>query len=418
MRKFIFIISFAFLFSCIFAGEEEYSFNLSTVQKKPVQFNGYFEFRPVLSVLNRDSRAYYLNFFNIEEGSVVSEYNFNFFLNLTYEKGIFSVVTTSNLLFTNTFDGWENKISLYQAYISIKPSNLISFNLGKVRLKWGKGYAWNPVAFADRPKNPNDPELAMEGFFVFSFDYIKSFKGILQTISISPLILPVNESINPEFGNQSKLIFGGKIYILMADTDIDLMFLSGKNFADRFGIDFSRNISSSIEIHGELSYIPDLEQNERVSYLLGTRFLIRSDITFILEFYKNGLGLSSEETSEYYLQIDNAYQTYLQTGDETALKLIQETTDPVFRSFSSMSDYLYLRIIQKEPFDILYLTPSITSIYNLVDNSFSITPEVVYTPVTNLELRLKLSFFSRIRGSDFGEKQNKLRMEFRGRFYF
>lgn len=400
------------------SGEEEYSFDLSTIKKKPIEYNGYFEFRPTLSVLNKDSRTYFLSFYDVDEGTVINEYNFNLFLNLTYKKGFFSIVTTSNLIFTNTFSGWGNKISFYQAFLSLKPSNSLSFNLGKVRLKWGKGYAWNPVAFADRPKDPNDPELAMEGFVVFSFDYIKSFNGILKTISISPVILPVNESINTEFGSQSKLIFGGKIYFLLGDTDIDIMFLSGKDFDDRFGIDFSRNISSGIEVHGELSYISDLEQNEKISYLAGTRFLTRSDITFIFEYYKNGRGLSSEDTAEYYLKIDEAYQIYLHTGDATTLQLLKESTDTVFRSFASMSDYLYLRVSQKEPFDILYFTLSITSIYNLVDHSCSITPEIIYTPVTNLELRGKISFFSGVSGSDFGEKKNSLRLEFRGRFYF
>ena len=418
MRKFVLILFLIVFTTIVLIGDEEYSFDLSSIKKKPVQYNGYFEFRPVFYGLNKDSRAYYLRFYNDDEGSIINEYNFNLLLNLTYEKGIFTAVTTSNLLFANTFEGWNKKISFYESYISIKPSNSLSFNLGKIRLKWGKGYAWNPVAFVDRPKNPNDPELAMEGFVVFTFEYIKSFSGALKTLSISPLILPVNESINSEFGDQSQLIFGGKIYLLLNNTDIDFMILSGKHFADRFGIDFSRNISSNIEVHGEVSYIPDLKQSERVSYLLGSRFLTKSDITFIFEYYKNGRGLSSDEVAKYYLNIDEAYKTYLQTGDETAIELLQDTTDPVFRSFASMSDYLYLRISQKEPFDILYLLPSITTIYNLIDHSFSITPELIYTPVTNLELRAKISLFSGVSGSDFGEKQNKFRLEFRGRYYF
>lgn len=418
MRKFITILLFVIISITLLIGDEEYSFDLSSIKKKSVQYNGYFEFRPVFYSLNKDSRAYYLRFYSDDEGSSINEYNLNLLLNLTFEKGVFSAVTTSNLLFANTFEGWKNKLSFYESYISIKPSNSLSFNLGKVRLKWGKGYAWNPVAFVDRPKNPNDPELAMEGFTVFTFEYIKSFKGALKILSISPLILPVNESINSEFGDQSKVIFGGKIYLLVNNTDIDFMFLSGKNFADRFGGDFSRNISSNIEVHGEISYIPELKQSERVTYLLGSRFLTRSDITFILEYYKNGRGLSSDEVAKYYSEIDEAYKTFLQTGDETAIELIQDTTDPLFRSFASMSDYIYLRISQKEPFDILYLIPSITTIYNLVDHSFSITPELIYTPVTNMELRAKISVFSGVSGTDFGEKQNKFRLEFRCRYYF
>ncbi|MCK5220722.1 MAG: hypothetical protein KAR14_04015, partial [Candidatus Aminicenantes bacterium] len=186
MRKFVLILFLIVFTTIVLIGDEEYSFDLSSIKKKPVQYNGYFEFRPVFYGLNKDSRAYYLRFYNDDEGSIINEYNFNLLLNLTYEKGIFSAVTTSNLLFANTFEGWNNKISFYESYISIKPSNSLSFNLGKIRLKWGKGYAWNPVAFVDRPKNPNDPELAMEGFVVFTFEYIKSFSGALKTLSISP----------------------------------------------------------------------------------------------------------------------------------------------------------------------------------------------------------------------------------------
>ena len=36
---------------------------------------------------------------------------------------------------------------------------------GKRTLRWGKGYAWNPIGFVERPKDPNDPDLAREGYW-------------------------------------------------------------------------------------------------------------------------------------------------------------------------------------------------------------------------------------------------------------
>ncbi|MDF1594082.1 MAG: hypothetical protein P1P89_21445 [Desulfobacterales bacterium] len=51
-----------------------------------------------------------------------------------------------------------------------------------------------------------------------------------------------------------------------------------------------------------------------------------------------------------------------------------------------MRDYLYFRASIKEPFDLLYFTPAVTTIVNLNDQSLSVTPEVVYTAITNLEL--------------------------------
>ena len=83
-----------------------------------------------------------------------------------------------------------------------------------------------------------------------------------------------------------------------------------------------------------------------------------------------------------------------------------------------MRDYLYLRASQKEPFDILYFTPSLTGIFNVNDKSFSISPELLYTGIKNLELRLKTTFLVGDSYTEFGEKQNYCRIEFRVRYFF
>ncbi len=83
-----------------------------------------------------------------------------------------------------------------------------------------------------------------------------------------------------------------------------------------------------------------------------------------------------------------------------------------------MRDYLYLRVSQKEPFDILYFTPALTTILNVDDRSFSISQELIYTGITNLELRLRGTALVGDRFSDFGEKPNDARLELRVRYYF
>jgi hypothetical protein len=83
-----------------------------------------------------------------------------------------------------------------------------------------------------------------------------------------------------------------------------------------------------------------------------------------------------------------------------------------------MEDYLYLRLSQKEPLDILYFTPSLTVMVNLDDQSWSFTPELLYTGITNLELRLRAGFIRGTRETEYGEKQNDYRFEFRAGYYF
>jgi hypothetical protein len=57
-------------------------------------------------------------------------------------------------------------------------------------------------------------------------------------------------------------------------------------------------------------------------------------------------------------------------------------------------------------------------IANLDDGSRSVSPELLYTGVTNLELRFRLFFLSGDRLTDFGERQNDRRVGLRVRYYF
>ena len=77
------------------------------------------------------------------------------------------------------------KTKIFEGNVSLKPSPAFVAEFGKKTLNWGKGYAWNPAAFLDRPKNPDDPELAREGYIVASVDYTKSWDGqALKTFSL------------------------------------------------------------------------------------------------------------------------------------------------------------------------------------------------------------------------------------------
>jgi hypothetical protein len=433
-RYFLFSPLLVILFSPFCFAEEEYKFDLSEIEKKPYHIGGYVEFRPVLFVLDRDAALYKLRFFDRDEGKTIEEYNGTLQIEGSYEKGIARLFVRTNFDLQYSYLGWdhnETKRMIYEGYLSLKPSDSLGFKFGKQTLLWGKGYAFNPVAFVSRPKDPDDPELALEGVITASADYIKSFSGPLKTFSITPVIFPVYDHINDDFGEIKHLNFAGKIYFLFYDTDIDFLFLTGKSRTNRFGMDFSRNITTNFEIHGEFAFVNN--QTKRVidsqgniseskfdakSYLLGIRYLTASDTTFILEYYRNGTGFSHLEMKDYFSFIDKGYDLFLSNGNDSLLKKASSVTEGNYGRPNPMQDYLYLRVTQKEPFDILYFTPAITGIMNLNDKSVSISPELLYTGITNLELRLKGIALVGQNGSDYGEKPNDYRVELRVRYYF
>ena len=428
------IIGEVIFLSSISLANEEYKFDVSEIEKKLYHIGGYVEFRPILFVLDKDAALYKLKFFNRDEGKTIEEYNGKLQIEGSYEKGIARLFVRTNFDLKYSYLGWEHnevKRMIYEGYLSLKPSDSLSFKFGKQTLLWGKGYAFNPAGFINRPKDPDDPELALEGFVSVSADYIKSFSGPLKTFSITPVVFPVYKHFNDDFGKVNRLNFAGKLYFLLYDTDIDLIGMTGGSRTNRFGIDFSRNLASNFEVHGEFAYINN--QTKRVidsqgriseskfdakSYLLGVRYLTPWDTTFIFEYYRNGTGFSHAEMKDYFTFIDKGYDLFLSKNSPSLLKKAASVTQGNYGRPNPMRDYLYLRITQKEPFNILYFTPAVTAMMNLNDQSLSLSPEFLYTGFTNWELRLKGTTLIGQKKTEFGEKQNNYRIEFRVRYYF
>jgi hypothetical protein len=411
--------------------EESYTFDPAETEKKPYYVGGYLEFKPVLLGLDHDSAFYKLRFFNDPRGQNLLEANGRIQLEGSYEKNIFRIYAKTNTDLKSSYSGESERSTFYEFYGSVKPLTNLKFDVGKKTMKWGKGYAWNPVAFVDRPKDPDDPEQALEGYIVATADYIKSFDGPLTTFSFTPVLFPVYDHVNEAFGNNYKLNVAGRFYFLLYDTDIDLLFMTGGSRTDRYGVDFSRNISTNFEVHGELAYVRNFQKSaldisgnrnmvegDAVSYVIGMRHLTTFDLTTIIEYYHNGQGFSSDDMKNYYAYITRGYNTYQTTGNVAALGNAQQMAEGSYGRSSAMVNYLYVRFSQKEPFHILYFTPSLTWMINTDDQSWSLTPELLYTGITNWEFRLRTGIIVGARNSDFGEKQNDYRIELRVGYYF
>ncbi len=253
----------------------------------------------------------------------------------------------------------------------------------------------------------------------------------MQTIALTTVVLPVGESLNEDFGESHNVDLAARLYLLYKDTDIDFLFLSGNSRSERFGLDFSKNLATNFEIHGELAYIHDQRQItlqedgsllrkevSTLSSLLGIRYLSKNDITSIIEYYHNGGGYSEEELGNFYQFIADGNDQFISAGLEDQLNTARELSLQGYGRPQPGRDYLYARITQKDSFDILYFTPGITAIYNLSDESISLSPEVVYSGVTNWEFRLRFTYLGGKSFTEFGEKLNSSKLELRVRFFF
>ena len=419
-----------FVFPGFVQADDDLSFDLDEFEKKPLEWGGYVEFKWDHIDINQGSGFSQLNLSD-EPESTIDRLTGSLQIDGSYTTGIASF----NLLLKASGQqdelGWLDMADIYEAYAHIKPSPHVTAGIGKKSYKWGKGYAWNPVGFINRSKDPNNPEEALEGYTTLEVDLIKSFSGSLQTAALTVVALPVWQDVNEDFGVVDNINLAAKLYLLYQDTDIDFVYYTGNSRSTRFGIDFSRNLASNFEIHGELAYVPSQKQTallengtlkvqeiSALSGLLGFRYLSENDITSIVEYYHNGAGYTDNEIERFFQLIDDGANQLITSGAETLIDKARELSLRGYGRPYPGRNYLYGKFTQKEPFDILYFTPGLTAIVNLDDLSSSITPELVYTGFTNWEIRLRFSYLSGGTSTEYGEKQNSNKLELRVRYFF
>lgn len=414
------------------AGESDSYFDASEFKLEPFEFKGYAQLQSEMASINNSGTPYQLLYDADDSINRLGQTTASVELEASYNKNAATyLLRTYSSRSQNTIDQLEIEHDIYEAYMSLQLDAGLNIDLGKKLNRWGKGYAWNPVGFVERKKDPSDPELSREGYWVASMDFVKSMDGDLKTIAFTPIVLPNDGEINDEFGEPDHSNLGGKIYLLYRDTDIDFTFLTKGSKTARYGVDFARNIAPHFEVHGEYAYITDtvripLTDNcnagEKVvddvsSYLMGLRYRTENDIHHIAEYYYNGEGFTEDELKRFYSCVHQAWDA-LDNDLLDDLATINSLNAGAYTTQNPMQRYMHLKSWWSEPYDILYFTPGIQLFYNVDDGSYSVMPEVVYTGVNNLQLRARVKYFSGDLLTEYGEKLSENKVEFRLRYYF
>jgi hypothetical protein len=93
--------------------------------------------------------------------------------------------------------------------------------------------------------------------------------------------MPSNNTFNSDL--QKSQNWGAKLYMLIGDTDIDLMFEKSNVYPDKIGADFSFNLLSELEMHAEAA----ADEDSKNSYLLGFKYASEYDFSVTGEWYKD-----------------------------------------------------------------------------------------------------------------------------------
>ncbi|MSQ81493.1 MAG: hypothetical protein EXR77_01055 [Myxococcales bacterium] len=154
-----------------------------------------------------------------------------------------------------------------EAYLLAALGERLNLTLGKKRVLWGSGMAWNPSDLLNPPKDPTDPTLQRAGPWLLRLElpldtWTLSLVGAAKTTQQYGG-LPAGLVTYPDFMAQkpdtaAHYTLAARVYHLVADADVNAMVYFSNLYNDAFqdklraAVSMSRVFWDSVEVHAEL----------------------------------------------------------------------------------------------------------------------------------------------------------------------
>jgi hypothetical protein len=157
-----------------------------------------------------------------------------------------------------------------ELYLSLSPRSWLNLLVGKKRITWGAGFAFNPTDLINPPKDPTDPNYQRAGnwlarvelpFEKFTLSALFAPQA-LYTQSGLPYALVRYPDYAPATGTDTRdqtshYLLAGRLYALLANTDVNLIYYFSNAYQDdfrdksRLGLSLSRYFFTDYELHAE-----------------------------------------------------------------------------------------------------------------------------------------------------------------------
>ena len=398
----------------------EYDFDLPAEEEDQLEISGTLDAKWALLNSRTDSPLYDLQLSGVNGQEYLSQYRLDLYLDGEYRRDGLRV-------FMRTFSEYTRQEpvapTFYELYGAVSPSPRWEISAGKRRHSWGKGYAVNPVGYVNADKDPEDPDLALAGLSSIAATYNRSLAGgRLQSLSLSTVVIIPEAGVGTKYEAAERVGVASRLYLLVSDVDVDLMFLRRQGEAARYGLGFATNVRPHLELHGEIDYRAD-ERSSYVrngdilsregsgpTYLLGLRYLTSGGTTLIGEYYHHRAGMSQDEVE--------AYLEYVRDGTAIDAAATRAALSSHFDAKNLSTDYLYLKGTRPEPLGWLYTSLSAWAIANARDGSAVLFGQLAYNGITDLEVLIRPALFVGGSDTEYGSKPFDQRLEAWGRFYF
>jgi len=221
-------------------------------------------------------------------------------------------------------DGYKEDGNTYirELFLSTAYRN-ISMDMGRERIRWGVGYSASPTDIVTTLRRPDDPEDRLnraEGSDLVKVSYLSTDS------SLTLVYLP---GIDYDDYRISGHALAMRFYTFVEGVDVSTVLLAAENGKYKAGINTSYVIGEALELHGEYLWsekrkglYPDYTQGAETVYtsspyetdrgpanhvLAGGQYTFDLEegdaLNTVVEYYRNGDGLSNDELKDYYNHI-------------------------------------------------------------------------------------------------------------------
>ncbi len=282
-----------------------------------------------------------------------------------------------------------------QGYVQYWWGEKVGVRVGKQRIAWGSGFAWNPTNRLEPPKNALNTTLEQEGALAARLDWVPaawaSVVLVGATTDATPRDLPLE---TPEPERRDSLALRSRFVV--KDTDVALVVSGGKNQRTLLGLDLARDLGWAA-VHAEAALYEGAEmlppRDDTVFFRVVAGALRTSgENAFALEYFYNGEGYSDAGTERWLAGLDQAWA--VATNPALPPEIQQQAmavyaagaTIPYTAGLGLRRNYLHASWTRGGATSVW--TGAVRTVLGLDDGAFALTPGVGWAPRGNVTLNL------------------------------
>jgi hypothetical protein len=290
--------------------------------------------------------------------------------------------------------GDETHFTLRQGYAQYWWGTGLGLRVGKQRIAWGSGFAWNPTNRVEPPKNPLNAGLEQEGSWTARMDVVPAaWVGIVLLAARGDTRvgdLPFGASVPQRNAGALRVRF------LAKDTDLALVTSGGGGRPDLWGFDVGRD-AGPVSLHAEAAFYRGSEiapaREDRTFFRIATGALrAKGETTLSLEYFYNGEGYDDREMTAYLHGLDASFlrasdpRLSPEMRDQALERYLAGASIPYSGGLGLRRQYFFASWTRSGIRGVWSLTAQ--SVVGLSDGGVTLTPGVGYAPRGNLTFNL------------------------------